>query len=51
MRAWFATATDPLRREQPVGTQQPEHSFAAGVDLVFAAQPGPDLAIALPGEG
>jgi hypothetical protein len=47
---WFAAATDPLWSQQSVGSQQPQDSFAADVHAVLAAQPSPDLAVALAGE-
>ena len=40
----------PLRREQPSRAHQPQHPLAGHVDAVLAAQPGPDLAVALPAE-
>jgi len=46
----LAPTSDPLGRQQPVGSQQPQDSFAADVHTVLAAQPSPDLAVALAGE-
>ena len=51
MGAWFAAATDPLGRQQPLASKQPEDPFAADPDAVLAAQSSADLAVALPGEG
>ena len=50
MRARPAAATHPLWGQQPVGAQEPQDPFAAHVDAVLTAQPGADLAVALPGE-
>jgi hypothetical protein len=51
MQAWPTTAADPLGRQQPVRTEQPQDPFAADPHAVLAAQPSPELAVALPGEG
>jgi hypothetical protein len=51
MQAWPTTAPDPLGGQQPLSAQQPQDPFAADADAVLATQPGPDLAVALPGEG
>jgi hypothetical protein len=50
MGAWFAAAPDPLGRQQALSAQQPQDPFPAHLDAVLAAQPGPDLAVALAGE-
>jgi hypothetical protein len=50
MEPWLAPATDPLWSQQSVGSQQPQDPLAADVHAVLAAQPSPDLAVALPGE-
>ena len=50
MGTGFAAAPDPLGRQQALLAQQPQHPFPAHLDLVLAAEPGPDLAVALPGE-
>jgi hypothetical protein len=46
-----AAAADPLGRQQPFPPQQAQDPFAADVHAVLAAQPNPDLAVALPGKG
>ena len=50
MRAWVAPATDPLGRQQALLAEQTQHPFATDLDAVLAAQPGPDLAVALASE-
>src|SRR4029453_9361951 len=51
MGTGFAAAPDPLGRQQALLAQQPQHPFPAHLDLVLAAQPGPDLAVASPANG
>jgi hypothetical protein len=48
MSALYPTTTSPLRGEQAVSSHQTQHPLTAGMDAVLAAQPGSDLAIALP---
>jgi hypothetical protein len=45
-----APATDSLGSQQPLTSQQPQDPFPADVHAVLAAQPGPDLAVALASE-
>jgi hypothetical protein len=46
----LAAAAGALGRQQALLAQQAEHPFPADVHGVLAAQPGPDLAVALAGE-
>jgi hypothetical protein len=46
-----APPTDSLGRQQPLAAQQPQDPFPAHPDVMLAAQPGPDLAVALASEG
>jgi hypothetical protein len=50
MWARFAPATGSLWGQQPLAPEQPQHPLAADLHAVLATQPGPDLAVALPGE-
>jgi len=46
----LAAATDALRGQQPFPPEQAQDTFAAHAHGVLAAQPSPDLAVALPGK-
>ncbi len=46
-----STSGHPLGGEQTGVPHKPEHPVLAHVELVFPAEVGPDLAVALPGEG
>ena len=45
-----AAATDPLGGQESFLAQQPQDPFPADLHAVLAAQPGPDLALALASE-
>jgi hypothetical protein len=51
MGTWLAPATDPLGCQESFLTEQAQHPFAANLHAVLAAQPSPDLAVTLTGEG
>jgi hypothetical protein len=51
MRPRPAPPTRSLWGQQPFTAQQPQHPLAADVHAMLAAEPGPDLAVALASEG
>jgi hypothetical protein len=48
---WPAPLKRSLWGQQAVSTQQPQHPFAADVDLLLAAQPSPELEVTSPANG